>query len=93
MNYWRPKAVPAQSVVEELARDISQLITTTKLGSLEVFYAQPAIRFLHSFGTKYVDLNRQQVILEIRQLEEYWANVTGHGSKIEGEQTMGEDDE
>jgi len=86
--YWRPKAVPAQSVTEELANDILRLITTIKLGSLEAWYAQPAIRFLHSFGTTYQDLNRQQIISELHRLEKFWDGKTGRSMRI-----VGEDDE
>ena len=85
MNYLNPRVVPVQSVVGELVRDISQLTTTIKLVSLEGWYAQPAIRFLHSFGTRYVDFSRQQIISELRQHEKFWGNVTGQGSQIRGE--------
>jgi len=85
MNYLKPRAVPVQSVAGELVRDISQLITTIRLGSLEVWYAQPVIRFLHSFGTKYVGSDRQQIISELRRLENFWERETGRNMQTEGE--------
>lgn len=68
---------PAGSVTAELARDISQLITTIAQGKFEGSYAQRATRRSASSETTPSGLTRQRAIYEIRQHEQYWANATG----------------
>ena len=84
MRYSIYKMEPAGSVVEELASDISQLITTTPMARFVASCVPHATRRWVSSGMTPHASVRQQLISRIHQHEQYWASVTGHSTQTRG---------